>query len=185
MSSQPPLPPPPSPLPSPPPDQPGHAGIGVVPPPPPPPPTSPAHGFDLVPRVPRSGELTVPWRTTVLVTWVGIVLVYASVWRTARTMGLSTWWLGPPATPRVLVVQLLPFLAPLAMVIAASRPTRYLPVAGVLASLAGAAIAAGDLGRFDRLALLQLVAAGAGLLVSVASLAGVLRSEPEIDRSIT
>ena len=126
-----------------------------------------------------------PWRTIVLVTWVGIVLVYASVWRTARTMGLSTWWLGPPATPRVLVVQLLPFLAPIAMVIAASRPTRHLPLVGVVASLAGAAIAVGDLGRFDRLALLELVAAGAGLLVSAASYAGVLRSEPEIDRSIT
>ena len=48
-----------------------------------------------------------------------------------------------------------------------------------------ASIAIGDLGRFDRIALLQLVAAAAGLLVSVASLAGVLRSEPEIDRSIT
>lgn len=178
MSSLPPLPPPPVPDR---PDQPGHAAIGVVPPPPP----SPSVGADLAPRIPRPGELTVPWRTTVLVTWVGIVLVYASVWRTARTMGLSTWWLGPPATPRVLVVQLLPFLAPLAMVIAASRPTRHLPIAGVLASLAGAAIAAGDVGRFDRLAVLELVAAGAGLLVSVASLAGVLRSEPEIDRSIT
>lgn len=178
MSPLPPLPPPPVPDR---PDQPGHAAIGVVPPPPP----SPSVGADLAPRIPRPGELTVPWRTTVLVTWVGIVLVYASVWRTARTMGLSTWWLGPPATPRVLVVQLLPFLAPLAMVIAASRPTRHLPIAGVLASLAGAAIAAGDVGRFDRLAVLELVAAGAGLLVSVASLAGVLRSEPEIDRSIT
>lgn len=147
-------------------------------------PAAGGHEFGHTPRIPRAGELTVPWRTTVLVTWVGIVLVHASVWRTARTMGLSTWWLGPPATPQLFVVQLLPFVAPIAMVIAASRPTRHLPLAGVLASLAGAAIAAGDLGRFDRLALLELVAAGAGLLVSVASLAGVLRSEREVDRSI-
>ncbi len=177
MSSLPPLPP------LPPPPAPGQPGVGIVPTPPRPGGAAPS--FGLAPRVLRAGELTVPWRTTVLVTWVGIVLVYASVWRTARTMGLSTWWLGPPATPRMLVVQMLPFLAPIAMVIAASRPTRHLPLAGVLASLAGAAIAIGDLGRFDRLALLELVAAGAGLLVSVASLAGVLRSEPEIDRSIT
>ena len=178
MSSLPPHPPPAA---TGQPGQPGQPGVGIVPPPR----VEPAHGFEFAPRIPRAGELTVPWRTTVLVTWVGIVLVYASVWRTARTMGLSTWWLGPPATPRMLVVQLLPFLPPLAMVIAASRPTRHLPLAGVLASLAGAAIAIGDLGRFDRIALLQLVAAAAGLLVSVASLAGVLRSEPEIDRSIT
>jgi hypothetical protein len=180
MSSPPPLPP----LPPPPPHAPpsGAAATGTAIPLPPPAATPDA--VDDQPRVPRAGELTVPWRTTVLVTWVGIVLVYASVWRTARTMGLSTWWLGPPATPRLFVVQLLPFVAPLAMVIAASRPTRHLPIAGIVASLVGAGIAAGDIGRFDRIALLELVAAGAGLLISIASLAGVLRSEPEIDRSI-
>ncbi len=119
-----------------------------------------------------------------VVTWVGIVLVYASVWRTARTMGLSTWWLGPPAEPQVLVVQLLPFLAPVAMVIAASRPTRYLPIAGIVAGLAGALIALGDVGRFDRIALVELAAAAAGLLMSVATLAGMLRSEPRSEPSI-
>jgi hypothetical protein len=156
--------------------------------PPPPPPVDPMsrpapHArFD---RVQRPGELSVAWRTTVLVAWAGIVLVYASVWRTARTMGLSTWWLGPPAEPRLFLVQLLPFLAPLVMLLAASRPTRHLPVLGIGASVVGGLIAAGDLGRFDRLALLEFAAAGAGLAVSVASFAGMLRSEPGIDRSIT
>ncbi len=157
-------------------------------PPPPAPGTYPGPSTvapdDVRVRIPRSGELTVPWRTTLLIAWVGIVLVYASVWRTARTMGLSTWWLGPSAEPRVFVVQLLPFLAPLVMVIAASRPTRYLPIVGIVAGVSGALIAIGDLGRFDRLALLELTAAAAGLLVSVASMAGMLRSEPEVDRSI-
>lgn len=160
-------------------------------PPPPPPgsslPGAPVGSDDptLAPRPPRAGELTVPWRTTVLVVWVGIVLVYASVWRTSRTMGLSTWWLGPPAEPQLLFVQLLPFYAPLAMVILASRATRHLPWFGLAASAVGALIAIGDLQRFDRLALLEFVAVAAGVFVSVGSFAGVLRSERGIDRAIT
>jgi hypothetical protein len=134
-------------------------------------------------RQQRPGELTTAWRTTVVVAWAGIVLVLASVWRTSRTMGLSTWWLGPSADPQLLVVQLLPFVGPLAMVVAASRPTRYLPMLGTAASIGLALVAVGDLGRFDRLALLEFVAAGAGVLISLASFAGMLRSEPEIDRS--
>lgn len=153
-------------------------------PPPPPPgssvPAPPATGDPtLAPRTPRAGELTGTWRITVLVVWVGIVLVYASVWRTSRTMGLATWWLGPSAEPQVLVVQLLPFVAPLAMVVAASRPTRHLPWFGLAASAVGVAIALGDLGTFDRLAFLQLVAAAAGVFVSLGSFAGVLRLRAE------
>ena len=162
--------------------------MSSLPQPPPPASSWPSAGPDdpTIPvRTPRPGELTGAWRTTVLVVWVGIVLVYASVWRTSRTMGLATWWLGPPAEPRTLVVQLVPFYAPLAMVIAASRPTRHLPWAGLVASAIGAAVAAGDLTTFDRLAVLQFVAAAAGLLVSIGSFAGLLRSEHGIDRAIT
>lgn len=161
--------------------------MSSLPPPPAPaghPRPSAGHAAGDVVRILRAGELTVGWRSAMLVTWVGIVLVYASVWRTARTMGLSTWWLGPPAGPQVLVVQLLPFLAPVAMVIAASRPTRYLPIAGIVAGLAGALIALGDVGRFDRIALVELAAAAAGLLMSVATLAGMLRSEPRSEPSV-
>jgi hypothetical protein len=162
--------------------------MSSLPPPPPPGPTPPGPigtgDPTLAPRVPRPGELTGTWRTTVLVVWVGIVLVYASVWRTSRTMGLATWWLGPPAEPRVLIVQLLPFLAPFLMVAAASRSTRHLPWWGLAASAVGVAIALGDLGTFDRLAALQFVAAAAGVFVSVGSFGGVLRSEHGSDRSI-
>jgi hypothetical protein len=157
--------------------------MSSLPPPPPAGSVGPAHAAstrdaDQPPRPVRAGELTPAWRTTVVVTWVGIVLVWASVWRSSRTMGLSTWWLGPPAEPRLIVVQLLPFVAPVAMVVAASRPTRHLPALGLVASAIGAVIAAGDLGRFTRLGLVELAAALAGALVSVASFAGLLRAAP-------
>lgn len=119
-----------------------------------------------------------------LVTWIGIVLVWASVWRSSRTMGLSTWWLGPSAEPRIIVVQMIPFVAPVVMAVAASRPTRHLPAAGLVAAALGAVIAIGDLGTFEHLALIELAAATAGALVSIASFAGVLRtSVPTPDRA--
>jgi len=129
----------------------------------------------------RAGQLTPGWRTTYLVTWVGVVLVYASVWRTARTMGLSTWWLGPSSDPQFVVVQLLPFVGPLLAVIAAGRNLRFLPHLGIAAGLMGLGVALVDVGEFSRLAVLQSTAAGAGLLASIASIAGLVRRATSTD----
>ena len=129
----------------------------------------------------RPGHLTPGWRTTYLVTWVGVVLVYASVWRTARTMGLSTWWLGPSSDPQFVVVQLLPFVGPLLAVIAAGRNLRFLPHLGIAAGLMGLGVALVDVGEFSRLAVLQFIAAGAGLLASIASFAGLVRRATSTD----
>ncbi|MEX0846915.1 MAG: hypothetical protein WD023_03975 [Ilumatobacteraceae bacterium] len=145
-------------------------------------PPAPATAAVVVPmRDPRPGELAPAWRVVFVVGWVGTMLGFASVWKSSRTMGLSTWWLGPSAEPRSIAVQLVPFVIPVLLVVAASRNARFLPYWGVLGSLALGAIAAGDLGRFQRLALVELAVAGAALAVSLASFAGVLRgrSEPE------
>jgi hypothetical protein len=65
------------------------------------------------------------------------------------------------------------------MVVMAARRDRYLPFAGIVASLFIAAVAAGDVHPFTRLALVEFVVAAAGLLVSVASFAGLLRAVHE------
>ena len=126
-------------------------------------------------RPPRPGELTGAWRTTTVVVWVGVVLVPASVWRSSRTLGLSTWWLGPPAEPRLFLVQLLPFYGPLLMIVLASRPMRFVPLVGLGVSAVLAGVAAVDLGRFSRLGWVELAAALAGASISVASFAGRYR----------
>lgn len=133
------------------------------------------------PRQPRPGELSPPWRVVFVVGWVGAILGYASVWKSSRTMGLSTWWLGPSADPRSIAIQMIPFVIPVLLVIAGSRHARFLPWWGILGSLALGGIGAGDLDRFQRLAAVELFIAGAVLLVSIASFAGLLqgRSEPE------
>jgi hypothetical protein len=123
----------------------------------------------------RPGDLTATWRFIFLAAWVGVLLGFASVWKSSRTLGLSTWWLGAPAEPRFLLIQLLPFVAPVALIIAASKRVRFLPVWGTLGGLVMLGIAAGDISRFSGLATIQLVLAGAGLLVSEASFAGMMR----------
>ena len=127
------------------------------------------------PRLQRAWQLTPAWRTVFSIGWAGVVLGVGAVLKTARTMGLSTWWLGPEADARFIAIQALPFVIPVLLVIAAFRGLRYLPYIGLAGAVAMAAIAAGDLGRFRNLALVEFAVAAVGLLVSVAAFAGVLR----------
>ncbi len=143
-----------------------------LPPPPPPPPTG-----DVQPDAgPQVGQLTTGWRITVLATWVLVFLAYTAVWKASRELGLATWWLGPTAEPRPFPVLLVPFVAPLAMIIATINNSRRLPWYGLAAAAVGVAIAIGDLGTFRRLGLVELGIAVAAAAVSVASMAGQYRA---------
>jgi hypothetical protein len=125
----------------------------------------------------RPHQLSTPWRIVFGVGWGGVVLCLAAVWTSSRTMGLSTWWLGAPADPMPLVVQVLPFVLPIAMVVGAFRNVRFLPLCGVFSAGVLAAIAIGDLEPFHRYGVVEAAAATAGMLVSLASFAGLLRPE--------
>lgn len=145
----------------------------------------------LVPAPLRPGQLTVAWRNLFLVGWVAVLLGFAAVAKTSRTLGLSTWWLGASAQPQIILIQMLPFVPGVLLVIGAARNSRFLPFTGIIGAIALAAIATADIGRFDRLALVQFVIAGGGLAVSIASLAGMAQSrsaararpEPTSERS--
>ncbi|MGA0322023.1 MAG: hypothetical protein ACO3M1_04490, partial [Ilumatobacteraceae bacterium] len=69
---------------------------------------------DLTPPAPPrgGGEMSGGWKATVTLTWIGVVIGLASVWAVSRQVGLSTWWLGPPANGRHPVINLVPFVAP-------------------------------------------------------------------------
>jgi hypothetical protein len=107
--------------------------------------------------------------------WAGVFLGLASVWKTSRTVGLATWWLGSSSDPRLVVVQVAPFVVPVALLIAAWRRVRWLPLWGALGAVLLAGVAAGDLGGFTRLSVVEFAVAGAAFLVSIASAAGLLR----------
>ena len=115
------------------------------------------------------------WRSMFIIGWGGVILGLGAVVKSSRTMGLSTWWLGPEADPNNVVFNALPFVVPVIVVILAFRNVRYLPYFGLLGAIALAAIATGDIGRFDALAQVELLTAAVGLLVSIAAFAGMLR----------
>jgi hypothetical protein len=146
----------------------------------PPPPPGPQHsqladGAPALEQPKRAGQLTSGWRLVFGIGWAAIIVCYAAVWETSRIMGLSTWWLGAEAEAQVLLVKLLPFYGPILATVAAAANWRYCPYLGIAVSAIGGAIAAGDLDRVRWLAVVEFVLAGAGLCISVASLAGMYR----------
>ncbi|MCE9623619.1 MAG: hypothetical protein K8R99_14875 [Actinomycetia bacterium] len=146
--------------------------------PPPPPPLAAPFTTALPPRSIRAGQLTQSWGRFLLVTWLFVVASFIAIWFSSRNTGLSTWWLGPETEPRFILINLLPFAAPVAMCLMCQLALRWLPWFGIAAALAIAAIAVGDISRVPGYAVAEFTVAAGALLASLASFAGVLRSEP-------
>lgn len=130
-----------------------------------------------------AGQLSPVWRFVFGLGWAAVVVGYAAVWESSRIIGLSTWWLGADAEPRLILVQLLPIYGPLLVTIAAVSNWRYAPYFGIVVALGGGAIGAGDLGRVRWIAVVELVLAGAALCISLASLAGMYRPIKTVEQS--
>ena len=133
---------------------------------------------DLTPPAPprADGEMSGGWRATVTLTWIGVVIGLASVWAVSRQVGLSTWWLGPPANGRHPVINLVPFVAPsLALILAIGGSHRTWKV-GILAGAVIMLIGAVDLGRVTRLGIVEIVLGLAGAGSSLASWIGTPRA---------
>jgi hypothetical protein len=126
-------------------------------------------------HVARAGELTTGWRILTGIGWIGVVAVLAATWNVSRQLGLSTWWLGPPDDQRPEYVMLLPFVAPAVVLSAAGNRVRYVPWIGVLGAVGTAAVGLGDLARFTGIGVVELMAAAAALLISIASFSGMYR----------
>ena len=142
-----------------------------------PPATEPHTQLTLPPwlHMPVEGELTLGWRALTVLMWIGVVLSFAAVWNSSWKIGLSTWWLGPEASPRFPVIMIVPFIAPVAMVALAFRHMRWIPYFGIAASVITALIAWGDVGRVNGFAAIEFALAAGALLVSVASCTGLLK----------
>ncbi len=131
------------------------------------------------PRPPRVGQLTRRWSTVFWVAWTGVVGAFAAVWYSSRITGFSTWWLGPETEPRLIFVNLLPFVAPIALAVLAFAGRPWMPWFGILGAVATALVAWGDVGRVNGYAVIEFTLAGGGLLVSVAAFSGMLRAATE------
>jgi hypothetical protein len=146
----------------------------------PPPPSADADALPGPPephRAPRAGELTIGWRILTGIGWIGIVAVFATTWNVSRQLGLSTWWLGPVSDQRPPYMTMLPFVAPAVVLTMVVNRVRYVPWIGLLGAVATAAVGVGDLGRVRGIGVVELIAAAAGLLVSIASFSGMYRTD--------
>ena len=156
--------------------------VGVPSPPPPPPLPARPVSRQANPRwaVPvESGQLTPGWRIATAIVW-GLVFVgYIAVWKTSRELGLNTWWLGPVGEPAGWWVSMIPFLAPVAMILLAVNNAKGLPWLGLGGAVIGAVVGILDAGKVPRLAAVELVIAAAGALAAVAGLSGRYRDADE------
>lgn len=135
-----------------------------------PPPTPVDRG---APEDPMSGHLTPGWSILFALGWAGVGAGMAGVWRASWQLGLPTWWLAP-GTLRPFTTTLA-MAAPITLVIASLRRVRWLPWLGIVGAVVVGAIALGDAARVPRLAVAEAVLAVAGLLISLAALAGIER----------
>lgn len=129
----------------------------------------------LVASPPRAGELTREWSTVFWMGWLLIAASFVAIWVSSVKLGLATWWLGPTTEPRFILINLLPFFAPLGLAVAAVMRLPRLPWWGIGGAVGLAAIAAFDISDVPGYAAIEFGLAAAGLLVSVAAFAGMYR----------
>lgn len=90
----------------------------------------------------------------------------------SRSLGKPAWWLGPESQPRFFLLWATPFVPPLASIITSLRFSRWATQVSLVSSLALAVVAVFDLQNSPGIAVGEFVLAGAGVLISIASLAG-------------
>lgn len=129
-------------------------------------------------RLVRAGNLTTNWSTAFWLGWALVAGGFAAVWYSARITGMATWWLGPETAPRIIFVSLIPFVAPIGLAVMTLTHRRWLPFWGIAGAAVTALVAWGDIGGPARYFAIEFALAAGGLLVSVASFAGLLRDAP-------
>jgi hypothetical protein len=127
---------------------------------------------------PRAGDLTTGWRLVMIVTWTGVFLAFAGVWKASVEIGIRTWWIGPRSEPRPIVIQVIPFAVAIVVALAATYNVRRLPWTAVAGSLAIGLIALFDVSRSGGLALVEAAIGVGALLVALASFTGRYRAGP-------
>jgi hypothetical protein len=134
----------------------------------------------------RAGNLTTNWSTAFWLGWALVAAGFAAVWYSSRITGMATWWLGPETAPRLILVSLVPFVAPIGLAVLTLTHRRWLPFWGILGAAVTALVAVGDIGGPARYFAIEFALAAGGLLVSVASVAGLVRAaspdSPDLSR---
>ncbi len=119
----------------------------------------------------RSG-LTQTWRTVAVVSWLLVFFAIMAVAVTSRNIGKPTWWLGPESNPSFVLLWALPFVAPIASIIAAIKFGHIASFVGLGAALFLGAIGVADINNTPGVALIECTIAISSALIATATLAG-------------
>ncbi len=117
-------------------------------------------------------ELTDTWRTVAVVSWLLVLFAIIAVAVTSRNIGKPTWWLGPESNPSFVLLWALPFVAPIASIIAAVKFGRIASFVGFGSALLLGVIGAADIGNTPGVALVECVIAVSSALIAIATFAG-------------
>jgi len=126
------------------------------------------------PDLPRV-RLVAAWAKVTVVAWIIVMAALIAVAVTGRNVGKPAWWIGPESNPKFFMLWFLPFVLPFADIVLAFRASRFVPIVGVVASVAVAGIAAADIAGSPGVALLEGVIALSGLCIALATFAGLER----------
>ena len=116
--------------------------------------------------------LTNTWRTVAVVSWLLVLFAIIAVAVTSRNIGKPTWWLGPQSNPSFVLLWALPFVAPIASIIAAVKFGRIASFVGFGSALLLGVIGVADINNTPGVALIECTIAIASALIAIATFAG-------------
>ena len=116
--------------------------------------------------------LTNTWRTVAVVSWLLVFFAIIAIAVTSRNIGKPTWWLGPESNPSFMLLWALPFVAPIASIIAAIKFGHIASYVGFGSALLLGAIGAADINNTPGVALVECVIAVSSALIALATFAG-------------
>jgi len=117
-------------------------------------------------------EVKPPWKLVGVTSWLLVTAAITCAAIASRSVGKSTWWLGPESNPTIPLLWALPFLMPVVSIIAIIRLPRIAGYIGIGCSLVLAGVAIGDIAGTPGVAIIEGIVAVSALFIAIATLAG-------------
>ena len=117
-------------------------------------------------------EVKPPWKLVGVTSWLLVTAGITCAAIASRSVGKSTWWLGPESNPTFPLLWALPFLMPVVSIIAVLRLPRIAGYIGIGCSLVLAGVAIGDIAGSPGIAIIEGIVAVSALFIAIATLAG-------------
>ena len=117
-------------------------------------------------------EVKSPWKLVGVTSWLLVTAAITCAAIASRSVGKSTWWLGPESNPTFPLLWALPFLMPVVSIIAIIRLPRIAGYVGIGCSLVLVGVALGDITGSPGIAIIEGIVAVSALFIASATIAG-------------